>query len=103
MDGERLAVAGITLEVIHTPGHTPGSVSLYSAELGTVFTGGTLLHGGPDADRRPFGNDEVLVDSIAERLMILPGTTAVRAGCGEITTIGAERAVIDSLTGLTTA
>ena len=50
-DGQRIAVAGIELEVIHTPGHSPGSVCLYAPTFGTLFSGDTLFHGGP-GDRK---------------------------------------------------
>lgn len=46
-DGRRLTVAGTELTVLHTPGHTQGSVCLYAEELATVFTGDTLFQGGP--------------------------------------------------------
>src|SRR5690348_322709 len=51
-DRERLEIAGSTLEVLHTPGHAPGAVCLYAADLGVVFSGDTLFHGGPGATGR---------------------------------------------------
>src|SRR6185312_13413287 len=55
-DGSVIPVAGIELHVLHTPGHSPGGVSLYAPELGTVFTGDALFHGGPGATGRSFSD-----------------------------------------------
>lgn len=89
-DGQVLTVAGTALTVLHTPGHSPGGVCLYAPELGTVFTGDTLFHGGPGATGRSFSDFPTIVDSIRERLLSLPPETVVRTGHGENTTIGGE-------------
>ncbi|WP_229847452.1 MBL fold metallo-hydrolase, partial [Kitasatospora griseola] len=89
-DGQQLTVAGTTLTVLHTPGHSPGAVSLYAPELGTVFTGDTLFAGGPGATGRSFSDFPTIVDSIRERLLTLPAETVVRTGHGDSTTVGAE-------------
>jgi glyoxylase-like metal-dependent hydrolase (beta-lactamase superfamily II) len=89
-DGRRLEVAGTELTVLHTPGHTPGAVSLYAPALHTVFTGDTLFHGGPGATGRSFSDFPTIIDSIRDRLLTLPPDTDVRTGHGEATTIGAE-------------
>jgi glyoxylase-like metal-dependent hydrolase (beta-lactamase superfamily II) len=91
-DGQTLTVAGTELEVIHTPGHAPGAVCLYSAELGVVFSGDTLFHGGPGATGRSYSDYPTIVKSIQERLFSLPDATEVHTGHGESTTIGAEKA-----------
>ncbi len=91
-DGQELEVAGSTLRVIHTPGHAPGAVCLYSAELGCVFTGDTLFQGGPGATGRSYSDRLVLETSIRARLLDLPGETVVHTGHGDDTTIEAERA-----------
>jgi glyoxylase-like metal-dependent hydrolase (beta-lactamase superfamily II) len=90
VDGERLAVAGVALEVIHTPGHAPGSVCLFAPDLGTVFTGDTLFRGGPGATGRSFSDFPTIIESIRDRLLTLPGETIVRSGHGPTTTIGDE-------------
>ena len=92
LDGSELVVAGTTLRVIGTPGHTPGGVCLYAPELGVVFTGDSLFHGGPGATGRSFSDKDTLVSSIRERLFALPDDTVVKTGHGEDTTLGAERA-----------
>jgi len=90
-DGQKIAVAGTELEVLHTPGHAPGAVCLYAADLGCVFTGDTLFHGGPGATGRSFSDADLIVDSIRARLLTLPDDTVVHTGHGDDTTIGAER------------
>jgi glyoxylase-like metal-dependent hydrolase (beta-lactamase superfamily II) len=91
-EGTRFDVAGTTLVAISTPGHSPGSTCLYSADLGTVFTGDTLFCGGPGATGRSFSDHPTIVASIRDRLLTLPGDTVVRTGHGDDTTIAAERA-----------
>lgn len=91
-DGQRLSIGGSQIEVLHTPGHAPGAVCLHVADLGTVFTGDTLFHGGPGATGRSFSDADLIVDAIRTRLFALPDDTVVRTGHGENTTIGAERA-----------
>ncbi|MEU5387418.1 MBL fold metallo-hydrolase [Kitasatospora cineracea] len=89
-DGQEIAVAGTVLTVLHTPGHSPGAVSLYAPGLGTVFTGDTLFAGGPGATGRSFSDFPTIVASIRERLLTLPPETVVRTGHGDSTTVGAE-------------
>ena len=81
--------------MIHTPGHAPGAVCLYSHDLGCVFTGDTLFEGGPGATGRSFSDEKVIVASIRRRLFDLPDETVVHTGHGADTTIGAERANLD--------
>jgi glyoxylase-like metal-dependent hydrolase (beta-lactamase superfamily II) len=91
-DGQQVEVAGTTVEVLHTPGHAPGGVCFFAAELGCVFTGDTLFAGGPGATGRSFSDLEVLIGSIHDKLFALPDDTVVHTGHGEDTTVGAERA-----------
>jgi glyoxylase-like metal-dependent hydrolase (beta-lactamase superfamily II) len=93
-DGDRITVGGIALEVLHTPGHAPGAVCFYSADLGVVFTGDTLFSGGPGATGRSFSDKDLIVASITERLMGLPEDTVVKTGHGDDTTVKAESANI---------
>jgi len=90
-DGQQIPIADVTLEVIHTPGHAPGAVCLHSPQLGVVFTGDTLFHGGPGATGRSFSDHDQIITSITTRLMSLPGDTVVKTGHGNDTTIDAER------------
>jgi glyoxylase-like metal-dependent hydrolase (beta-lactamase superfamily II) len=90
-DGMTLDVAGITLEVLHTPGHAPGAVCFHAPQLNCVFTGDTLFQGGPGATGRSFSDADLIVESIRTRLFNLPDDTVVHTGHGADTTIGAER------------
>jgi glyoxylase-like metal-dependent hydrolase (beta-lactamase superfamily II) len=87
---QELRIAGTVLRVIHTPGHSPGSVCLYAPELGAVFSGDTLFSGGPGATGRSFSDRPTILASIRGRLLTLPPETVVHTGHGEDTTIGAE-------------
>ncbi len=94
--GLTIPVAGIELRVLHTPGHTPGSVCFYSSDLswensdGVVFSGDTLFQGGPGAAGRSFSSFDTIIDSIQNQLLTLPESTAVLTGHGEHTGIGLE-------------
>ncbi|HEX3932242.1 MAG TPA: MBL fold metallo-hydrolase [Nocardioides sp.] len=90
-DGLEVPVAGTSLRVLHTPGHSPGAVCLLSADLGCVFTGDTLFRGGPGATGRSYSDATLIVESIRTRLLPLPGDTVVHTGHGDDTTIAAER------------
>jgi glyoxylase-like metal-dependent hydrolase (beta-lactamase superfamily II) len=90
VDGQEFAVGAVTLQVLHTPGHAPGAVCLYSPTLGCVFTGDTLFNGGPGATGRSFSSRPLIEESIRARLFALPDDTVVHTGHGDDTTIGAE-------------
>jgi glyoxylase-like metal-dependent hydrolase (beta-lactamase superfamily II) len=92
VDGQIVEVGGSRLRVLHTPGHAPGAVCFYAEDLGCVFTGDTLFHGGPGATGRSYSDHATIVASIRQRLFELPDETVVHTGHGEDTTIGAERA-----------
>ena len=89
-DGQVIDVAGVTLQVLHTPGHSPGAVSLYSADLGVVFTGDTLFAGGPGATGRSFSDFPTIIASIDRLVADLPADTVVHTGHGDSTTLAAE-------------
>jgi glyoxylase-like metal-dependent hydrolase (beta-lactamase superfamily II) len=88
-DGGRFDVADVRLEVLHTPGHTRGSVSLYCADFGVVFTGDTLLASGPAPHEGEYPDFPGQLTAIGERLLGLPSATRVLPGHGEETTISA--------------
>ncbi|TFV53433.1 MBL fold metallo-hydrolase [Blastococcus sp. TF02A-35] len=88
--GTRFTVAGVRLVALHTPGHSPGSTCLHSADLNTVFTGDTLFCGGPGATGRSFSDHPTILSSIRSQLFSLHGDTVVRTGHGDDTTIAAE-------------
>lgn len=89
-DGEVLAVRGIEATVIHTPGHTEGSVSLYIPQGGLLLAGDTLFAGSVGRTDLPGGDFRKMLRSIRERLLPLPSETVVVPGHGPDTTIGEE-------------
>jgi glyoxylase-like metal-dependent hydrolase (beta-lactamase superfamily II) len=94
-EGTTFRVAGATLRALHTPGHSPGSTCLHAPDLGAVFTGDTLFHGGPGATGRSFSDKPTILSSIRAKLLTLHGDTVVHAGHGEDTRISAEMATVD--------
>lgn len=90
-DGDKLKVGHFEVEVLHTPGHTPGSISLYLEREGVVFTGDTLFAGSIGRTDLPGSSYERIILSIREKLLRLPDETMVYPGHGSETTIGVER------------
>jgi len=89
-----LTIGHTKATVLHTPGHTPGSVCL---EIdGVVITGDTLFPGGPGATRFDHSSFTTIIESIDQQLFRLPDETLVLPGHGDSTTIGAERPQIAS-------
>ncbi len=84
--------AGVELLVLHTPGHTPGGVCLYSEKDGVAFVGDTLFAESVGRADFPGGSMSQLISSIKEKLFILPDETKVYPGHGPATTIGHEKA-----------
>jgi glyoxylase-like metal-dependent hydrolase (beta-lactamase superfamily II) len=90
-DDDELDIDGkFGLRVLHTPGHSPGAVCLRGN--GVVFSGDTLFRGGPGATGRSYSDFPTILESIRDRLLVLPGETRVLTGHGDETTIGAEAA-----------
>jgi len=77
-EGDRISVGKVSLKVIHTPGHTPGGMSLYMD--GYVFTGDTLFVGGVGRTDLPGGSWSVMSRAIREKLLTLPDETVVLPG-----------------------
>jgi glyoxylase-like metal-dependent hydrolase (beta-lactamase superfamily II) len=95
-DGGVFEVAGIALEVMHSPGHSPGSVCLYSEDLGAVFSGDTLLASGPATHAGEFPDFAGQLTAIGEQLLTLPSQTRVLPGHGEELTVSAAERQFDS-------
>lgn len=101
-DGDRLTIGDTELTVLATPGHSPGSVCFYAPTLswenseGVVFSGDTLFQGGPGATGRSFSSFETIIESIREKLLTLPESTAVLTGHGDSTGIGVEAPELDT-------
>mgnify|MGYP001598508719 CR=1 FL=1 len=94
-DGEVMEVGALRLEAIHTPGHTPGSISFRLVDHPLLFSGDTLFPGGPGTTKFPGGDFPTVIRSIEERLFTLPPETLVLPGHGLDTTIGTERPHLD--------
>ena len=91
VDGMTVGLAACPAQVLHTPGHTQGSVSLHFAPLKLLVAGDTLFAGSIGRTDLPGGNYEQIIDSIHTRLLALPDETKVVPGHGPASTIGAER------------
>jgi hydroxyacylglutathione hydrolase len=88
-EGDVIETGSTRFAVVHTPGHTPGSICLLSGKK--VFTGDTLFYRGIGTTLMPGSSRRQLIDSIHTRLMVLPDDTLIYPGHGRETTIGAER------------
>jgi glyoxylase-like metal-dependent hydrolase (beta-lactamase superfamily II) len=95
-DGQSIALGSHRLEVLHTPGHSPGGVCLHDAADGLLFSGDTLFNGGPGATGRSWSSFETIIVSIRERLLPLPAPTVVHTGHGDDTRIGDEAPHLDA-------
>jgi glyoxylase-like metal-dependent hydrolase (beta-lactamase superfamily II) len=101
-DGQRLELAGIGLQVRHTPGHTPGScVFLIDEDEPLMLSGDLLFAGSIGRFDLPGGSEEQQMDSLRRVVLALPDAMAVHPGHGPDTTVGTERATNPYLRGLT--
>lgn len=87
---QKFQIAGTDLQVLNTPGHSPGSCCLYLPEAGELFSGDTLFQGGPGATGRSYSSFDTIIDSLQKSILTLPAETIVRTGHGDHTTIGSE-------------
>jgi hydroxyacylglutathione hydrolase len=90
-DGKRIAIIGLAGSILHTPGHTQGSVCLYLPDQSLLLAGDTLFNGSVGRTDLPGGNTRQLIASIHHRLLTLPDDVTVIPGHGAKTSIGAER------------
>jgi glyoxylase-like metal-dependent hydrolase (beta-lactamase superfamily II) len=90
-DGDTVAIVGLAANVLHTPGHTEGSLCLYLPDHDILLAGDTLFAGSVGRTDLPGGHTGKLLASIRDRLLTLPDGTLVTPGHGENTTIGVER------------
>jgi glyoxylase-like metal-dependent hydrolase (beta-lactamase superfamily II) len=90
-DGATVGLEHYPATVLHTPGHTQGSICLHIASLNLLIAGDTLFAGGIGRTDLPGGNFEQIIDSLHSRLLPLPDETGVLPGHGPLTTIGEER------------
>jgi glyoxylase-like metal-dependent hydrolase (beta-lactamase superfamily II) len=99
-DGQSVGLERYPAQVIHTPGHTQGSVCLHFTPLNMVIAGDTLFAGSIGRTDLPGGDSKQIIDSIESRLLTLPDETRVLPGHGPATTIGQERRSNPFLRGL---
>ncbi|MBR2786125.1 MAG: MBL fold metallo-hydrolase [Clostridia bacterium] len=92
-DGDLLHLGDLELRVIHTPGHTKGGASLYCEQEGFLISGDTLFRGTWGRTDLPTSSLEDIMDSIINKLMILPDETIVYPGHGRATMIRDERPI----------
>ena len=91
-DGDKLVLSGSEFQILHTPGHTQGSISLWIPAQNKVVAGDTLFRDSIGRTDLPGGHGQQILRSIAEKLLTLPDEVVVVPGHGPNTTIGRERA-----------
>lgn len=89
-DGDVITVGTMELHVLHTPGHSPGSVCFYAPKEQVLFSGDTLFRSGIGRTDLRGGDYNALIDNIRQKLLTLPPDTTVYCGHGLPTTIGLE-------------
>lgn len=100
-NGMRIGLSSLPGEVLHTPGHTPGSICLYFSSDNLLLAGDTLFAGSIGRTDLPLGDTAAILRSIEGKLLHLPESTLVVPGHGTETTIGEERDQNPFLQGLT--
>jgi len=88
-DQEEMRVGSVPLRVIHTPGHSPGGITLVAQ--GMAFCGDLVFYGSVGRTDLPGGSEKVLLDSIRRHIMTLPDDTVLYPGHGPETTVGLEK------------
>jgi glyoxylase-like metal-dependent hydrolase (beta-lactamase superfamily II) len=95
-DGGSFEVAGVRLEVLHAPGHSPGSICLYCEDLDAVFTGDVVTADGPVATEDGYPDFPRQLSSIGSQVLTLPGQSRVLPGHGAELTVDAAEQSFDS-------
>lgn len=88
-DGDRIDLGELELKILHTPGHTPGSVSINVD--GVIFTGDALFRGSIGRTDFAYGDEELLIKSIRKKLLVFDNDTVIYPGHGRPTTLGEEK------------
>jgi glyoxylase-like metal-dependent hydrolase (beta-lactamase superfamily II) len=99
-DGDRLLVGATEVHILHTPGHTQGSICLWLPSEAKLIAGDTLFRDSIGRTDLPGGDGRQILQSIHDQLLPLPDETVVVAGHGPMTTIGRERAKNPFVRGL---
>ena len=90
-EGDKIKLGEYTFDCLHTPGHSPGSICFYNAQNKFAIVGDVLFYGSIGRTDLPRGNHEDLLNSIREKLFILPDDVKIYSGHGPSTTIGFEK------------
>jgi hydroxyacylglutathione hydrolase len=98
--GQHLQIGAYRARCLHTPGHAPGHVAFYIAEVGTLLAGDALFRGSVGRTDLPGGDPKTLLKSLRDEILALPDETRVLPGHGPETTVGAERRLNPFLQGL---
>ncbi|GAB4336102.1 MAG: MBL fold metallo-hydrolase [Calditrichia bacterium] len=89
-EGDEIELGKLTFKVLHTPGHTPGHITLYGH--GVAFVGDVIFHGSIGRTDFPGGSTQLLIESIREKIYTLPDDTVLYPGHGTTTTVAREKA-----------
>jgi glyoxylase-like metal-dependent hydrolase (beta-lactamase superfamily II) len=96
-EGDRLAIGELSFAILHTPGHSEGSVCLYESERGLLLSGDVLFRGSYGRTDLPGGNDGQMVASLSRLLREIPAEARVLPGHGPETTVGAEASWLERI------
>lgn len=91
-EGETVTVGNLTLDVLHVPGHTPGHLVFVHPDSGIAIVGDTLFQGSIGRTDFPYGDHDLLISGIVEKLLPLGDRTVCLPGHGAVTSIGDEKA-----------
>ena len=92
-DDDKIHLGDIEFDILHTPGHTKGGICIYCPEQKMIFTGDTLFRGTWGRTDLPTGSLNEIMDSIINRLLVLPDDTIVYPGHGKSTIIKEEKPI----------
>lgn len=90
-EGQQLSLGQDKLDIILTPGHSPGSLSFYNETDGFIISGDALFYQSIGRTDLPYGDHDTLLRAIKQKLLVLPPETKVYSGHGQMTTIGFEK------------
>lgn len=98
-EGDRVSIGGLIFDILHCPGHSPGSIVFFNAEMGFAHVGDVLFNGSVGRTDLPGGNHSTLIQSIKDKLLPLGDEVGFICGHGAGSTIGQERLTNPFLTG----
>ena len=98
-DGDKIHIGNLEFDIIHTPGHTQGGICIYSAEHKMLFSGDTVFRGSWGRTDLPTGSFEKIIQSITNKIMVLPEETIIYPGHGKSTMVKEEETIYLDLKG----